>query len=180
MALVRRVGSVDETAEKERVELSGLVPTYTWETSAGDARQGLKLHYFSYLPERAEGDKVQPAQASGFLDGLTDPVTGSVRGGRECVPLRITGAAGIALATRVVGAVALAEGGDAAAAMAEFDPSEALVVKTGSLYIDLRPDAAAETLRGEGREMVALYATSGALSGRVMYAPPFEFEEGFE
>ena len=114
------------------------------------------------------------------MDGMTDPATGTVRNGRNCVPFRVTGSAGVALARRVLAAVALAEGGDAQAAMAEFDAGEPFTVKTGSLFLDLRPEAQAEALRGEDSELVALYATSGALSGRVMYSPPFAFEEGFE
>ena len=182
MALVRRVSKVDVAVEKERMELAGIVPQYGWETSAGESREGLKLHYLSYLPERQEGEKAQPAQVSGFLDQFADPVTGVVRGGKNCVPLRITGAGAVALASRMVGAIALAEGGAEAAkaAMASFDPSEPLLVKGGSLYVDLRPEAEAESLRGEDGELVALYATSGSLTGRMMYAPPFEFEEGFE
>ena len=180
MALVKRIGKV-EVEEKERVSLEGLVPSYEWETSTGETRQGLKLHFVSYLPERAGKDgKGQPAQFSGFLDQMTDPVTGSVRGGRNCIPLRVTGAAGVALAARAVGAIALAEGGDAHEAMAGFDPAEPFVVKTGSLYLDLRAEACAEALRGEDKELVALYATNGSLSGRMMYAPAYEFEEGFE
>ena len=181
MALVKRIGKV-EAEKKERLALGELVPQYQWATSAGEAREGLKLHYISYLPERErdEDGNTQSAQLSGFCDGMTDPVTGSVRSGRNCVPLRITGNAGVALAGRVLAAVALAEGGDAAAAMAAFNPSEPLLVKTGSLYLDLRHEAQAEALRGEDSELVALYATSGSLSGRMMYAPPFEYEEGFE
>ena len=181
MALVKRVGNMAAAAvEKERLAIGDLVPQYEWETSAGEAREGLKLHYLSFLPERQEGEKAQPAQLSGFLDGFTDPVTGSVRASRNCVPLRVTGAAGVALAGRVLAAVALAEGGDAAEAMAAFDAANAFTVKVGSLFVDLRPEAQAEALRGEDSELVALYATNGALSGRMMYAPPFEFEEGFE
>ena len=102
MALVRRVGRTDVAVEeKERMELAGIVPQYEWETSAGESREGLKLHFISFLPERQEGEKNQPAQMSGFLDGMTDPVTGSVRNGRNCVPLRVTGAAATALASRV-------------------------------------------------------------------------------
>lgn len=184
MALVKRVSKLDETAgEKERLVLEGLVPQYEWQTTAGEDRSGLKLHYLSFLPEREGEEKVQAAQFSGFLDGLTDPATGAVRSGRNCVPFRVTGAAGIDLAKRMVGAVALAEGAtpqEAMAAMNEFDPSEPYVVKTGSLFIDIRDNAEAEALRGDDRELVALYAANGALSGRMLYAPPFEFEEGFE
>ena len=180
MALVKRVGKVETAVEKERIGLTGLVPMYEWETTSGESREGLKLHYVSYLPERAEEDKVQPAQISGFLDALVDPVTGSARGGRNCVPLRVTGSAGVALASRVLAAVALAEGGDAAAAMAAFDAAAPFTIKVGALFVDLRPQAEAEALRGDDRELVALYAASGSLSGRMMYAPPFEFEEGFE
>ena len=181
MALVKRVGNVAAAAvEKERLAIGDLVPQYQWTTSAGDAREGLKLHFISFLPERAEGEKVQPAQLSGFCDGLTDPVTGSVRNWRNCVPFRITGAAGVALASRVLAAVALATGGNADEAMNGFDAAMAFTIKTGSLFVDLRPEAAAEALRGEDSELVALYAASGSLSGRVMYAPPFEFEDGFE
>ena len=184
MALVKRVGNVAAAAvEKERLAIGDLVPQYTWETTSGESRQGVKLHYVSFLPERQEGERTQPAQLSGFMDAFTDPVTGSVRGGRECVPLRITGTAAVALAARVVGAVALAEGAtpaEAKAASDAFEASEPFVTKTGSLFIDLRPEAAAEALRGEDQELVALYAASGALSGRMMYAPPFEYEEGFE
>ena len=179
MALVKRI-SKNVAEEKEKLALGDLVPSYEWQTSTGASREGLKLHYLSFLPERAEGDKSQPAQFSGFCDGFTDPLTGTVRGGRECVPLRLTGAAGVALAARVLAAVAMAEGRDAAEAMAGFDPSAPFTVKTGSLYLDLRDGAEAEALRGDDRELVALYATNGSLSGRVMYAPPFEFEEGFE
>ena len=179
MALVKRIGKV-EAEKKERLVLGELVPQYQWATSVGEAREGIKLHYVSFLPERAEGEKNQPAQISGFLDSLTDPMTGSVRGGRDCVPFRVSGSAGVALAARVLAAVALAEGGDAAAAMAGFDPAAPFTVKVGSLYIDLRDGAEVEALRGEDRELVALYATNGSLSGRVMYAPPVEFEEGFE
>ena len=180
MALVKRISAVTAAEEKEKVMLGGLVPSYEWATSAGESRTGIKLHYISFLPERAEGEKVQPAQMSGFCDGFTDPVTGTVRNGRNCVPLRLTGAAGIAMAKRIVGAVALAEGEDAAGAMAAFEAAEPFIVKGGSLYVDLRDGAEAEALRGEDSELVALYATTGSLSGRVMYAPPFEFEEGFE
>ena len=180
MALVKRISAVTAAEEKEKVMLGDLVPSYEWATSAGESRTGIKLHYISFLPERAEGEKVQPAQMSGFCDGFTDPVTGTVRGGRNCVPFRITGSAGVALAGRVLAAVAMAEGRDGHAAMAEFDPSAPFTVKTGSLYLDLRDGAEAEALRGEDSELVALYATNGSLSGRVMYAPPFEFEEGFE
>lgn len=183
MALVRKIGKVDVAEKKERLVLEGLVPQYEWQTTAGEDRSGLKLHYLSFLPERAEDGRTQPAQLSGFLDSLTDPVTGSVRGGRECVPLRITGAGAVALAARMVGAIALAGGAsqeEAKAEMDAFDASEALTIKTGSLFIDMRPEAVAEALRGEDTELVALYATSGGISGRVMYAPPFEYEEGFE
>lgn len=181
MALVKRVGKVEGAAvEKERLELGDLVPQYEWTTSAGAERSGIKLHYLSFLPERQDGEKAQPAQMSGFMDSLTDPVTGSVRDKKNCVPLRVTGAAAVALAARVLAAKALAEGGDAKAAMDAFDATEAWTVKTGSLFVDLRPEAVAEVLRGEDSEMVALYAASGCLSGRAMYAPPFEFEEGFE
>ena len=185
MALVKRVGKVDETAgEKERLSLEELVPQYEWATTAGESRHGLKLHFISYLPEREreEDGSTQPAQASGFMDQLIDPMTGTTRGGKSCVPLRMTGAGGVALAKRIVGAIALAEGGAEAAkaAMASFDPSEPLLVKGGSLVLDLRENAQAEALRGDDRELVALYAASGALTGRVMYAPPIEFEEGFE
>ena len=181
MALVRKIGKV-EAVEKERLAIGDLVPEYQWQTSAGDAREGIKLHYLSFLPERERGEdgNAQPAQLSGFLDALTDPVTGSVRGGRNCVPFRITGTAAVALAARVAGAVALATGCDAAEAMGGFDPEAPYTIKTGSLFVDLRPEAQAEALRGEDSELVALYATGGALSGRVMYAPPFEYEEGFE
>ena len=183
MALVKRISKVT-AEEKERMALDGLVPSYEWATSAGEGRQGIKLHYVSFLPEReGEDGRQQAAQLSGFLDGLTDPVTGSVRGGRNCVPLRVTGAGGVALAKRVVGAIALADGAtqaEAKAAMDEFDPSAPFTVKTGRLYLDLRPEAAAEALRGEDSELVALYAASGSLSGRMMYAPAFEYEEGFE
>ena len=183
MALVKRISKVSAGTEKERVVLGDLVPQYGWETTAGEAREGIKLHYASYLPERAEGGKTQPAQFSGFLDALTDPVTGSVRGGRDCVPFRITGTAGIALAGRTLAAKALAETGDAKAAKAAleaFDAAEPFTVKAGSLFLDIRDGAEVEALRGEDRELVAFYAVSGSLSGRVMYAPPFEFEEGFE
>ena len=180
MALVKRISKKAEAAEKERVALEGLVPSYEWATTSGESREGLKLHYVSFLPERQEGDDSKAAQLSGFMDHLTDPVTGTVRNGRDCVPFRITGSAAVALAARVLAAVAMAEGGDPNAAMEEFDPSAKFVLKTGSLFIDLRPEAKAETLRGEDGELVALYATNGSLSGRVMYAPPFEFEEGFE
>ena len=182
MALVKRVSKVATgTEERERLVLGDLVPQYEWATTSGESREGLKLHYISFLTERQEGDdKEQPAQLSGFLDGFADPVTGTVRNGRDCVPFRITGSAAVALAARVLAAVAMAEGGDPNAAMEEFDPSAKFVLKTGSLFLDLRPEAKAETLRGEDGELVALYATSGSLSGRMMYAPPFEFEEGFE
>ena len=184
MALVKRVSKVDVAVEeKERLGLGDLVPQYEWETSAGAERSGIKLHYLSFLPERQDGEKAQPAQMSGFLDGMTDPVTGSARGGRNCVPLRVTGAAGIAMAARVAGAIALAETGDpkaAKVAMDTFEATEPMLIKGGSLYLDMRPEAAAEALRGEDSELVALYATSSTLSGRMMYAPPFEFEEGFE
>ena len=181
MALVKRVsGKVAEAVEREKLGLGNLVPQYEWTTSAGETRQGLKLHYISFLPEREEGDKTQPAQFSGFLDALTDPATGTVRNGKNCVPFRVTGSAGVALAGRVLASVALAEGGDAAYALAAFDAAEKFTVATGSLFLDLRDGAAAEALRGEDRELVALYAASGALSGRMMYAPPYEFEEGFE
>ena len=180
MALVRRVSRVEETAEKERLELVGLVPQYEWTTTSGEGRTGLKLHFLSYLPEREGEEKVQAAQFSGFLDGLTDPATGTVRSGRNCVPFRVTGAAGQALAGRVLAAIALAENADPAYALAAFDATEAWTVKGGSLFVDLREDAQAEALRGDDRELVALYATSGGISGRMMYAPPFEYEEGFE
>ena len=180
MALVKRISKKAEAAEKERLTLVGLVPEYQWETTSGESREGIKIHYVSFLPERQEGEDSKAAQLSGFLDGLTDPVTGAARGGRNCVPLRVTGQAAVALAVRVLAAVAMAEGGDPKAAMAEFEAAEPFVIKAGSLFIDLRPEAQAEALRGEDGELVALYATSGCLSGRVMYAPPFEFEEGFE
>ena len=180
MALVKRVGKVETAVEKERIGLTGLVPSYEWETTSGESREGLKLQYVSYLPERQDGEKSQPAQLSGFCDSLTDPLTGAVRGGRNCVPLRVTGSAGVALAGRVLAAVALAEGGDPAAARAAFDATEKFTVKGGSLFVDLREGAEAEAMRDEDAELVALYATSGSLSGRMMYAPPFEFEEGFE
>lgn len=181
MALVKRVGRIaDEKKEKEKVVLGDIVPQYSWETTAGESRQGLKLHFLSYLPERAEGEKVQAAQFSGFLDGLTDPATGAVRSGRNCVPFRVTGAGAVAFAARVLAAKALAEGGDAKAALDGFDATEAWTVKGGSLFVDLREGAEGEALRGEDTELVALYSTSGGISGRVMYAPPFEYEEGFE
>ena len=181
MALVKRISkNVAEEKEMEKVVLVDIVPQYEWATTAGESRTGLKLHFLSYLPEREGEEKVQAAQFSGFLDGLTDPATGAVRSGRNCVPFRVTGAAGQALAGRVLAAIAMAEGGDAKAALDGFDATEAWTVKTGSLFVDLRPEAVADVLRGEDSELVALYATSGGISGRVMYAPPFEFEDGFE
>ena len=182
MALVRRISKSVAETEKERLALEELVPTYQWATTAGEAREGLKLHYISFLPEREreEDGSNQPAQLSGFMDSFVDPVTGTTRGGRDCVPLRLTGAAAVAMAPRVLAAVALATGGNAAEAMAVFDPEEKFTIGTGSLFIDLRPEAQAEALRDEKKELVALYAASGALSGRVLYAPPFEYEEGFE
>lgn len=186
MALVKRVSkAMAEATEKERLLIGDLVPSYEWTTNAGEGRCGLKLHYISFLPEREreEDGSNQPAQLSGFCDALTDPVTGSVRDGRNCVPFRVTGTAAVALAARVLAAEAMAYGGDAQAAQAAqagFDPAKKYVIGTGSLYLDLRPQAEAEALRGENGELVALYAVSGSLSGRMMYALPFEYEEGFE
>ena len=181
MALVKRISkNVAEIEEKEQLVLGGLVPQYGWETSHGEAREGLKLHYITFLPERQDGEKPQPAQLSGFMDQLTDPITGTIRNGRNCVPLRVTGAAAVALAARVLAAVALAEGGDAAEAMAGFEATAPFTVKTGALFLDLRESAEADALRDEDYELVALYATGGSLSGRMLYAPPFEYEEGFE
>ena len=181
MALVKRVSKVSEV-EKEKLSLEELLPMYQWTTTTGESREGVKLHYISFLPEREreEDGSNQPSQLSGFCDALTDPVTGSVRDGRNCVPFRVTGTAAVALAARVLAAEAMASGGDAQAAQAGFDPAEKYVIGTGSLYLDLRPQAEAEALRGENGELVALYATSGSLSGRVMYSPAFEYEEGFE
>lgn len=183
MALVKRVSKIEAAGEKEKLALAGIVPEYEWQTTAGDDRSGIKLHYISYLPERADGEKQQPAQVSGFCDGFTDPTTGTVRSGKNCVALRVTGASGVALAKRMAGAVVLAETGSAKAAleaMDSFDANEPWLVKTGSMFVDTRDNAEAEVLRGEDHEMVALYAAGGALSGRVLYAPPVEFEEGFE
>lgn len=51
MALVRRVGRTDVAVERKGWCLCDLVPTYEWETTSGESREGLKLHYISFLPE---------------------------------------------------------------------------------------------------------------------------------
>ena len=109
---------------------------------------------------------MQPAQVGGFLDALTDPATGSVREGRNCVPLRITGAAALVMAERI-----FKEG---------FDPSEKNVLPTGSVFLDLRPEAAVSAVRGEDGELIAAYADSSALTGRTLYVPMAGFEEDDE
>ena len=169
MAIVKKIstGSAPtKSTAAERLLLSDLVPSYGWETKAGQPREGLKLHYITFLPERAEGDRTQPAQVGGFLDSLTDPATGSVREGRNCVPLRITGEPAIVLASRI-----FKDG---------FDPSEKNTLPTGSVFLETRPEAAVSALRGEDGELIAVYADSAALTGRTLYVPAAEFEEDDE
>ena len=169
MAIVKKIstGSAPtKSTAAERLLLANLVPSYGWETSTGEAREGLKLHFITYLPERREGGKTQPAQVGGFLDSLTDPATGSVREGRDCVPLRITGAAALVMAERI-----FKDG---------FDPSEKNVMPTGSVFLDLRPEAAVSAVRGEDGELIAAYADSAALTGRTLVVPAAEFEEDDE
>ncbi len=149
--------------EKESLGLEGLVPQYLWETSKGEERSGLKLHYVTYLPERTEEGEGKQAQISGFLDSFTDPVTGSVREKPDCVPLCLTGAMAPVLAGRIFKSVG-------------FNPDEKNTLPVGSVFLDLRPEATGEPLRGEDGEMLAVYVTSAAITGRVFYVPPMEFE----
>ena len=168
MAIVKKIstGSTPTTTAAERLSLTDLVPSYGWETKSGESRTGLKLHFVTFLPERAEGGKTQPAQVGGFLDSLTDPVTGSVREGRDCVPLRVTGASAVVLASRV-----FKDG---------FDPSLKSTLPTGSVFLETRPEAAVSALRGEDGELLAVYADGATLTGRTLYVPAAEFEEDDE
>jgi len=87
--------STTETKTAAELHACNTLPLVQYVTAAGEARQAVRLHSLSYLPERiGEDGKPQSARFGGFLSEWTDPTNGVVYGtNRDSVPLQFFGKA---------------------------------------------------------------------------------------